>query len=133
MRSRISFIGLGQMGSPIVSRLVQKLPIHVWNRTHEKVRKQKLLNSANFKQMIPMALEDMTNMEYVFTCLPSTTESGWIIRKLARQAKECTTFVDLSSGCYQESVFIGQDIYPHRYIINHKLCYCIIGSKVMEM
>ena len=110
---KVGFIGLGQIGLPTAIRIGKRIPLHVWNRTHEKVSKHKGIIGRN---SIPTTLEEMHNKDVIFTCLPSTTESGSIIRKLARESTLPKTFVDLSSGCFQESRRIVQDIQPHTYI-----------------
>ena len=110
---KVGFIGLGQIGLPTAIRIGKRIPVYVFNRTHEKVSKHKGVIGRN---SIPTTLEEMHNKDVIFTCLPSTTESGSIIRKLARESTLPKTFVDLSSGCFQESRQIAQDIQPHTYI-----------------
>ena len=94
-------IGLGQIGLPTAIRIGKRIPLYVWNRTHEKISTE---------------LKEMHNKDVIFTCLPSTTESGSIIRKLARESTLPKTFIDLTSGCFKESRQIGQDVQPHIYI-----------------
>lgn len=110
---KVGFIGLGQIGLPTAIRIGKRIPLHIWNRTHEKVSDHK---GAIGRNSIPTTLEEMHNKDVIFTCLPSTTESGSIIRKLARESTLPKTFVDLSSGCFKESRQIAQDIQPHVYI-----------------
>ena len=110
---KIGFIGLGQIGQPTAIRIGKKMPLYVFNRSHEKVSQHK---NAIGKNSIPTTLEEMHDKDVIFTCLPSTTESGSIIRKLARETTLPKTFIDLSSGCFKESRQIGQDVQPHIYI-----------------
>jgi len=110
---KVGFIGLGQIGFPIAKRLGHAMPLNVWNRTEKKVSEHKDVIGRN---SIPTILEDMYNTDVVFTCLPSTTESGSMIRKLATESTVPKTFIDLSSGRFQESRQIAQDIQPHTYI-----------------
>jgi 3-hydroxyisobutyrate dehydrogenase len=58
----------------------------------------------------------MHDKDVVFTCLPSALESGSIIRKLANESTLPKTFIDLTSGCFEQSREIAQDIQPHTYI-----------------
>ena len=109
----VGFIGLGQIGLPISIKLAKRIPVHVFNRTHKKVAEHQVAIGRN---SIPTTLEEMHNKDVVFTCLPSTTESGSIIRKLTRESTVPKTFIDLSSGRFQESRQIAQDIQPHTYI-----------------
>ena len=110
---KVGFIGLGQIGLPIAVRLGKRIPLHIWNRTHEKVSDHK---GAIGRNSIPTTLKEMHNKDVIFTCLPSTTESGSIIRKLASESTLPKTFVDLTSGRLNESRQIAQDIHPHVYI-----------------
>lgn len=110
---KIGFIGLGQIGLPTAIRIGKRIPLHVWNRTHKKVREHKGTIGTN---SIPTKLKEMHDKDVIFTCLPSTVESGSIIRKLARESTLAKTFIDLSSGCFKESRQINQDIQPHVYI-----------------
>ena len=110
---KVGFIGLGQIGLPIAVRLGKRIPLHIWNRTHEKVNEHKGVVGRN---SIPTELKEMHNKNVIFTCLPSTTESGSIIRKLASESTLPKTFVDLTSGRLGESRQIAQDIHPHVYI-----------------
>lgn len=109
----IGFIGLGQIGLPISIKLAKRMPLHVFNRTHDKINQHK---DAIGRNSIPSTLEGMDNKEVVFTCLPSTAESGSIIRKLSAESTVSKTFIDLSSGRFQESREIAEDIQPHTYI-----------------
>ncbi len=109
----IGFVGLGQIGLPIAIRMGKRIPLYVFNRTHEKVSQHKGNIGQNY---IPATLEEMHNKKVIFTCLPSTVESGSIIRKLAHESTLPKTFIDLSSGCFKESRQINQDIQPHIYI-----------------
>jgi len=110
---KVGFIGLGQIGLPTAIRIGKRIPLYVWNRTHEKISEHKGVIGRN---SIPVELKEMHNKDVIFTCLPSTTESGSIIRKLARESTLPKTFIDLSSGCFKESRQIGQDVQPHTYI-----------------
>lgn len=110
---KTGFIGLGQMGLPIAYRIAKRTPLYVWNRTHEKVEKHK---SGIGKNSIFTKLEKMHDIDVIFTCLPSTEESGLLIRKLARESTSRKTFLDLSSGCFRESCKIAQNVQPHTYI-----------------
>lgn len=110
---KVGFIGLGQIGLPTAIRIGKRIPVHVWNRTEKKVSKHKDVIGRN---SIPAALEEMHTTDVIFTCLPSTTESGSMIRKLATESTVPKTFIDLSSGCFKESRRIGQDVQPHLYI-----------------
>ena len=110
---KVGFIGLGQIGLPIAIQLAKRLPVHVFNRTHEKVSQHK---GAIGRNSVPATLEEMHNKEVVFTCLPSTAESGSVIRKLTTESTVPKTFIDLSSGRFQESRQIAKDIHPHTYI-----------------
>ena len=109
----VGFIGLGQIGLPISIKLAKRIPVHVFNRTHKKVSQHQVAIGPN---SIPTALEEMHNKEVVFTCLPSTAESGSVIRKLTTESTVPKTFIDLSSGRFEESRQIAQDIQPHTYI-----------------
>lgn len=110
---KVGFVGLGQIGLPIAIKLGKRIPLYVWNRTHEKVSKHKGVIGRN---SIPATLEEMYNKEVVFTCLPSTAESGSVIHKLTTESTVPKTFIDLSSGRFQESRQIAEDIQPHTYI-----------------
>lgn len=110
---KIGFIGLGQIGLPTAIRIGKRIPLYIFNRTFEKVKQHK---NAIDKNSIPTTLEEMHNKEVVFTCLPSTTESGSIIRKIVTESTVQKTFIDLSSGRFQESRQIAKDIQPHTYI-----------------
>lgn len=110
---KVGFIGLGQIGLPTAVRLGRKIPLHVWNRTHQKMNQHKGIVARN---SIPSTLEKMSDKDVIFTCLPSTLESGSIIRKLARESSLPKTFIDLSSGCFRQSREIAADIDPHTYI-----------------
>ena len=110
---KVGFIGLGQIGLPTAIRIGKRIPLYVWNRTHEKISEHKGVIGRN---SIPVELKEMHNKDVIFTCLPSTTESGSIIRKLARESTLPKTFIDLSSGCFKESRQIGRTVQPHTYI-----------------
>lgn len=110
---KVGFIGLGQIGLPIAVRLGKRIPVHVWNRTREKVSEHKDIVGRN---SIPTTLEEMHDKDVVFTCLPSTTESGNMIRKLGHESTTLKTFIDLSSGRFQESREIAEDVQSHTYI-----------------
>ena len=110
---KVGFIGLGQIGLPTAIRIGKRIPLYVFNRTHEKVSQHK---GAIGRNSVPATLEEMHNKEVVFTCLPSTSESGSVIRKLAKESTVPKTFIDLGSGRFQESRQIAQDIQPHTYI-----------------
>lgn len=110
---KVGFIGIGQIGLPIALKLGKRIPLQVFNRTHAKVSQHK---GAIGRNSIPSTLEEMYNTNIVFTCLPSTTESGSVIRKLAKESTVPKTFIDLSSGRFQESRQIAQDIQPHTYM-----------------
>lgn len=110
---KVGFIGLGQIGLPTAVRLGRKIPLHVWNRTHQKMNQHKGIIARN---SIPSTLEQMSDKDVIFTCLPSTLESGSIIRKLARESSLPKTFIDLSSGCFRQSREIAAGIVPHTYI-----------------
>ena len=110
---KVGFIGLGQIGLPTAIRIGKRMPLYVFNRTHEKIKQHK---GAVGRNSFPATLEEMHDNDVIFTCLPSTIESGSIIRKLARESTLPKTFIDLSSGCFKESRQIGQDIQPHIYI-----------------
>jgi len=106
---KIGFIGLGQIGLPTAIRIGKKVPLHVWNRTPEKANTGVIARNS-----ISSTLEQMHDKNVIFTCLPSTLESGTIIRKLA--CGKTKTFIDLSSGCFHQSREIAADIEPHTYI-----------------
>ncbi len=110
---KVGFIGLGQIGLPTAIRIGKRIPLYVWNRTHKKVSDHKGVIGRN---SIPTTLEEMHDKKVIFTCLPSTVESGDIIRKLARESSLPKTFIDLSSGCFKESRSISSDVQPHIYI-----------------
>lgn len=110
---KVGFIGLGQIGLPAAVRLGRKIPLHVWNRTPQKMNQHKGIIARN---SIPSTLEQMSDKDVIFTCLPSTSESGSIIRKLARESSLPKTFIDLSSGCFRQSREIAAGIDPHTYI-----------------
>ena len=109
----VAFIGLGQIGMPTAIRIARTIPLYIWNRTHEKVIEHKRVIGQN---SIPIHLDEMHDKDVVFSCLPSTTESGYIIRKLAGESAVTKTFIDLSSGHFEESRQIAKDIQPHIYI-----------------
>ena len=110
---KVGFIGLGQMGLPIAARIGLKIPLHIYDSVPEKVNR---LKGILIKNSIPTIPEQMSDKEIIFTCLPSTLESGSIIRKIARESSCPKIFVDLSSGCFRQSREIAIDIGPNTYI-----------------
>ena len=110
---KVGFIGLGQIGLPTAIRIGKEIPLHVWNRSPDKVTQHKHIVG---RQSIPSALEDMHDHHVVFTCLPTTTESGSLIRTLAAASTVQKTFVDLTSGSFQGSRHIARDVQPHTYL-----------------
>lgn len=110
---KVGFIGLGQIGLPTAIRIGKEIPLHVWNRSPDKVTQHKHIVG---RQSIPSALEDMHDHHVVFTCLPTTTESGSLIRTLAAASTVQKTFVDLTSGSFQSSRHIARDVQPHTYL-----------------
>lgn len=100
---KVGFIGLGQIGFPIATRLSAM----GWNRS-KQVAKQYTRETG----FLNITLSQMKQCDVVFLCLPSTTESGLFCRQL----KGVPYFIDLSSGLCTESRKIASDVYPSVYI-----------------
>lgn len=103
----MGFVGLGAMGFHIAARVLrQSTHLAVWNRTPSVAIKHASDHGSHVVELEAMAAADV-----VFMCLPSTKESGQISRNLATKASRPITFIDLSSGHFEESRQIAKDVH----------------------
>jgi 3-hydroxyisobutyrate dehydrogenase len=102
----VGFMGLGSMGYPIAARLLRRAPnLAVWNKSESVASKHATAYGSR-----AVAFDDMASAGVVFMCLPSTDESGQLCRALAAIATGPITFVDLSSGNFEDSRRIEDDM-----------------------
>jgi 3-hydroxyisobutyrate dehydrogenase len=108
---RIGFVGLGSMGGPIATRLSLKFDVTVWNRTIQR----SLDHSNSYQTNFVEKYQEFKEMDYIFTCLPSSKQSNEVFCNLHKFQPDTTTFVDISSGDFDSSVEIAKKLSPRRY------------------
>jgi 3-hydroxyisobutyrate dehydrogenase len=111
METKVGFLGLGAMGSPIASRLAKKFRVTVWNRTRQRA----LDHSESYKTQFVANYQDLGDMDYIFACLPSSRVSNEIFLDLHKLQPIKTTFIDITSGDYESSVELSKKLHPRRY------------------
>lgn len=113
-RSKVAFLGLGAMGSPIARRLkAAKFDVFVWNR-HTETAKQ---HSEKWGTTVVRDFSELKNMDYVMSCLPNTKLSGEILGQVRSSIGDSApTFFDLTSGDVCDARSIADTLSPSRYI-----------------
>lgn len=112
----IGFIGLGKMGYEIAGNISKKYLVYTYNRSIEKTIK----HSLEFKNTKIIEnindYKNITNLNYIITCLPSSKESNIIFKELNNyKLLQNTSFIDLSSGDYESTLNISSYLSPRRY------------------
>lgn len=104
MANGVAFIGLGTMGYPMAGHLAKRFPTLVWNRTHAKA----LQHAEQFGTVAIAKLSDVTQSQFIFTCLPTSVEVESIVEQLLSALQPGTTWVDCTSGDPNHSRRIAQ-------------------------
>lgn len=112
---KIGFIGLGKMGYEIAGNISKRFSVFIYNKTFEKTEKHSFeYNTIKIKNI--NEFNKINNLNYIFTCLPSSKESNNIFKELNNyNLLSNTTFIDLSSGDYESTLNISLELYPRRY------------------
>lgn len=109
----ILYLGMGEMGFPIAGNLSKHYPVAVWNRTvskalhHEKLFKTSAVTSQN-----PFD-RDMSNTEFIFSCLPTSKEVKIyteLLQKSSSNLSKDLIWVDNTSGVPIESKAIASEL-----------------------
>ena len=106
---KVAFLGLGAMGWPMAKNLKEAgFEVLVWNRTEAKAR----AHAERFGTRA-VALEETSEAEILFTCLPTSSEVAAIAERLAGQLREGTVWVDCTSGDPSQSRAIAEALAEH--------------------
>ena len=93
MAKQIGYIGLGEMGGRIASKLHRISPVKVWNRTPYVSQ----LHANTYKTTIATDLKDFRHNRVIFMCLPTSKEVSEIVDDL--DVDKGTIIIDNTSGC----------------------------------
>lgn len=92
--TKIAFIGLGAMGSPMARHLAREHEVVVWNRTREKAERHAREHGTTLAQ----DLADCAAAETIITMLPTSREVDEIVELLLPQLTRGTLWIDATSG-----------------------------------
>jgi len=101
-RKTVAFIGLGAMGRGIAANLATAAatsdeitpPVLVWNRTVSKSD----LHAAEFGTRRARTLSDLSQADFIISCLPTSVEVAAVVEELAPELKSGSIWIDCTSG-----------------------------------
>lgn len=115
-QGEILYLGMGEMGFSIAGNLSKHYPISVWNRAISKA----VLHQQQFKSSAVISQNpfdrDMSNTEFIFTCLPTSKEVKIYTTKLLENTshlRKDLIWLDNTSGVPQESKEIADELLKH--------------------
>ena len=87
----VAFIGLGAMGQGIAANLAAAAaqgdeiatPVLVWNRTVSKSEQ----HAAEFGTRCARALSELSQADFIISCLPTSVEVATVVEELAPELK----------------------------------------------
>ncbi len=98
---KVAFIGLGAMGWGIAGNLALAArdgridsPVTVWNRTTERAER----HAAEFGTCCAYVISDLSKVDVIISCLPTSVEVTAMAEKLAPDLKSGTLWIDCTSG-----------------------------------
>ena len=101
-RKMVAFIGLGAMGRGIAANLATAAatgdeitpPVLVWNRTVSKSDR----HAAEFGTRRARTLSDLSQADFIISCLPTSVEVAAVVEELAPELKSGSIWIDCTSG-----------------------------------
>ena len=97
----VAFIGLGAMGWGIAANLAAAAmrgevasPVLVWNRTSAKAER----HAVAFGTRCARTLSDVSRVDVIITCLPTSAEVAAVVAELAPELKAGSLWIDCTSG-----------------------------------
>jgi 3-hydroxyisobutyrate dehydrogenase len=109
---KIGFFGLGAMGYPIAGNLSKIFQVYVWNRTLDKSEK----HAAEYGTTVMSSMDMCTDMDYVFTCLPTSRQVSEVLSVVHPYVSKTATFIDITSGDIESSIDLSDRLMPNRYL-----------------
>ena len=97
-RKAVAFIGLGAMGRGIAATLAAAAatgdeitpPVLVWNRTVSKSEQ----HAAEFGTRCAHTLSDLSQADFIISCLPTSVEVATVVEELAPELKSGSIWID---------------------------------------
>ena len=111
---RVSFLGLGAIGTPMAARLAERHELTVWNRTSERARDFVSRHSA---RMAATPREAATGAEVIITCLPTSADVERLLDGpdgIEAGIAEGVLFLDCTSGDAAASRRIAARLAPRK-------------------
>jgi 3-hydroxyisobutyrate dehydrogenase len=91
---KTAFLGLGLMGYPMAGHLSKQFETLIWNRTNTKAES----HSIEFGTSSISSFTELSGVDVIFTCLPTSKEVLEIAPKILEVAKAGLIWVDCTSG-----------------------------------
>ena len=101
-----SFIGLGNIGSPIARKIGANNILQTWDAcelTRTKFKNEIKVSNSNFKS-INYEYFNFDNIDTIFTCLPNSKIVEQVYEELKNKIKPGTIWVDLTSGNPEQTI-----------------------------
>lgn len=98
MNKKITFLGLGVMGTPMTANLAHQVPVKAWNRTPDSPRIKTAANAG--ATIVPSIQEAVESADIIFTCLGDVPDVEEVIlgqEGVAKYAKSKALIVDMTT------------------------------------
>lgn len=95
MPTRVGFIGLGAIGTPMAAHVAHAFPTVVWNRTAATAERFAAEQPAEVASTVTDLVE---RVDVVITCLPTSREVGDVLRSAGGAWRHGQLVVDCTSG-----------------------------------
>jgi 3-hydroxyisobutyrate dehydrogenase len=98
MNKKITFLGLGVMGTPMTANLAQQVPVKAWNRTPDRPGIKTAANAG--ATIVPSIQEAVESADIIFTCLGDVPDVEEVIlgqEGVAKYAKSKALIVDMTT------------------------------------
>lgn len=93
--TKIGFIGLGAMGTPMARHIARRFECVVWNRTGEKAQ---AFGAEHVAEVASTAGDAVRAAEIVITCLPTSNEVREVVEATEGSWREGQLLIDATSG-----------------------------------
>lgn len=98
MNKKITFLGLGVMGTPMTANLAHQVPVKAWNRTPDSPGITTAANAG--ATIVPSIQEAVESADIIFTCLGDVPDVEEVIlgqEGVAKYAKSKALIVDMTT------------------------------------
>lgn len=98
MNKKITFLGLGVMGTPMTANLAHQVPVKAWNRTPDSPGIKTAANAG--ATIVPSIQEAVESADIIFTCLGDVPDVEEVIlgqEGVAKYAKSKALIVDMTT------------------------------------